>query len=194
MCSAARTGGHAVAKTASMVRPGRTRGHSFIAGSRIILRRRMAGWIGPVVQLLGRKAARLVQRQAAMLGCVAGVQDLEGRRGSGWACAAFCRGFPCATPGMGIFDIDSHGWLVWLTTARYDQFLRRALARRCRHISRKDIAMRLFRGPCTIEMGTKRRLVGVLGLASFAALGVMLSGQAPQPAEPAAKAPDRKSV
>ena len=38
-------------------------------------------------------------------------------------------------------------------------------------------------------MGTKRRLVGVLGLASFAALGVMLSGQAPQPAEPAAKAP-----
>lgn len=64
-----------------------------------------------------------MQREAAMLGCVAGVQDLEGRRGSGWACAAFCRGFPCATPVMGIFDIDSHGSLVWLTTARYDQFL-----------------------------------------------------------------------
>jgi hypothetical protein len=38
-------------------------------------------------------------------------------------------------------------------------------------------------------MGMKRRLVGVAALASFAALGVMLSGQAPQPAEPAAKAP-----
>ena len=38
-------------------------------------------------------------------------------------------------------------------------------------------------------MGMKRRLVGVAALASFAAIGVMLSGQAPQPAEPAAKAP-----
>jgi len=38
-------------------------------------------------------------------------------------------------------------------------------------------------------MGMKRRLVGVAGLVSFAALGLMLSGQAPQPAEPAAKAP-----
>jgi hypothetical protein len=36
----------------------------------------------------------------------------------------------------------------------------------------------------------KRRLFGVAALASFAAVGVMLSGQAPQPAaEPAAKAP-----
>jgi hypothetical protein len=38
-------------------------------------------------------------------------------------------------------------------------------------------------------MEQKRRLVGVAALASFATLGVMLSGQAPQPAEPAAKAP-----
>jgi hypothetical protein len=38
-------------------------------------------------------------------------------------------------------------------------------------------------------MGMKRRLVGVAALASFAAVGMMLSGQAPQPVEPAAKAP-----
>jgi hypothetical protein len=63
---------------------------------------------------------------------------------------AFCRGFPCAKLVMGIFDIGSHGSLVWLTTTRYDQFFCCAVARWCRHIPRKDIAMRLFAGPCTM--------------------------------------------
>jgi hypothetical protein len=39
------------------------------------------------------------------------------------------------------------------------------------------------------DMGMNRRRYGAVVLAAFAAVGVMLSGQAPQPAEPAAKAP-----
>ena len=38
-------------------------------------------------------------------------------------------------------------------------------------------------------MRTNRSLTGLIALASFAAAGAMLSGQAPQPAEPAVKAP-----
>ena len=38
-------------------------------------------------------------------------------------------------------------------------------------------------------MGTNRRLYGVLALAAFASAGLLLSGQAPQPAEPAVRAP-----
>ena len=38
-------------------------------------------------------------------------------------------------------------------------------------------------------MGMNRRRYGVVVLAAFAAVGVMMSGQATQPAEPAAKAP-----
>src|ERR1035438_3980889 len=38
-------------------------------------------------------------------------------------------------------------------------------------------------------MGTNRKLHGALALASFAAVALMLSGQAPQPSEPVVRAP-----